>query len=146
LNSLAYINSAIPHLTCRLVNWESSAISSRVVYITRFGGLLPGRFCWSAPTWSGRTHLPLPGKRWLRPSGGCRLIAEARAVERDKRKLIDIWRVSGLTTLSWKILMTIHKNVLKYLFTLKYLFILKLYLFVLKYLFVSFLFLLCIDA
>jgi len=66
------------------------------VYITRFGGLLPGRFC--------RSQL-LPGKRWLRPSGEYRLITVPSS-DRDKRKLIGIWHVSGLTTLSWEILMT----------------------------------------
>jgi len=80
---LRNIYSVQPHLTYRdvwLVNQESPTVPSRVIYITRFGGLLPDRFCRSAPTWSARSQL-FPRKRWLRPSG-CHLIAVARAVER----------------------------------------------------------------
>jgi len=56
------------------------------------------------------------GRSYFRGRGDCDLQAGvvlslwlAPSSVRDKRKLIDIWRVSGPITLSWEILMTICK-------------------------------------
>jgi len=100
-----YIYSAEPHLTVGLVNLESHpGVLSRVIYITRFGDLLPGWFYRSAPVWSARSHFlrrrncdfqtGIVLSLWLAPSN-----------DRDEWKLI-MWRVSGLITSSWEILMT----------------------------------------
>jgi len=55
------IYSAEPHLTCRLIK-NGPGVPLRIIYITRFGSLLPGQFCLSAPAWSARLQL-LPRER-----------------------------------------------------------------------------------
>jgi len=104
-NHLRNFHSA-PYMSTRYYRKKSPGVPSRVVYIPRFGGLLPSRFCRCTGMVSKVAITSWGEVTKLRPSDRYLMLWLAPSSDRDKRKLIGIWRVSGLSTLSWEILVT----------------------------------------